>query len=162
ARTGPEPSRRGCIRAADHRACRRRRRRRPGAAAVRRAAGSSGRRGRARRRHPARAMEMGTLHRRVVGHRRETRARGSPAAGLTGFRNELRLQLEAERREDPDSPAVARIARDLRNLDHLRTFALPVIERLASWPAAASWGEWLDRFVELAPTVLSRPERVQA
>ncbi len=35
---------------------------------------------------------------------------------LAGFRNELRLQLDAERREDPDSPAAARIARDLRNI----------------------------------------------
>ena len=59
-------------------------------------------------------------------------------------------------------PAVARITRDLRNVDHLRVFALPIIERLAAWPGAATWGEWLDRFVELAPLVLSRPERVQA
>jgi hypothetical protein len=81
---------------------------------------------------------------------------------LSGFRNELRLQLDAERREDPDSPAVARISRDLRNIDHLRAFALPIVERLASWPAASTWGEWLDRFVALAPLVLSRPERVQA
>jgi ATP-dependent helicase/nuclease subunit B len=81
---------------------------------------------------------------------------------LTGYRNELRLQLESERREDPDSPRVARIERDLRNLDHLRAFALPVIDRLAGWPAAATWGEWLDRFVALTPMVLSQPERVQA
>ncbi|HEX4566206.1 MAG TPA: PD-(D/E)XK nuclease family protein, partial [Vicinamibacterales bacterium] len=81
---------------------------------------------------------------------------------LTGLRNELRLQLDAERREDPDSPAVARITRDLRNVDHLRAFALPIIEQLARWPATATWGEWLDRFDDMAPRVLSRPTRVQA
>jgi CRISPR/Cas system-associated exonuclease Cas4 (RecB family) len=81
---------------------------------------------------------------------------------LTGFRNELRLQLDAERREDPDSPTVARITRDLRNIDHLRAFALPIIEQLARWPATATWGEWLDRFDDMAPQVLSRPTRVQA
>src|SRR5262249_53905759 len=76
--------------------------------------------------------------------------------------NELRLQLDAERREDPDSPAAARIARDLRNIEHLRAFALPIIDQLASWPAAATWGEWLARFVALPPTVLSRSHPVQA
>jgi ATP-dependent helicase/nuclease subunit B len=81
---------------------------------------------------------------------------------LTGFSNELRLQLDAERREDPDSPAVARITRDLRNVDHLRAFALPIIERLARWPSAATWGTWLDEFAALAPLVLSRPDRVKA
>ena len=81
---------------------------------------------------------------------------------LSGFRNELRVRLDAERRDDPESPLAARIARDIRNLDHLRAFALPVVDRLASWPAAATWGEWLDRFVDLASMVLSQPERVQA
>ncbi len=81
---------------------------------------------------------------------------------LAGFGNELRLRLDAERRDDPESPLAAHIARDIRHLDHLRAFALPVIDRLASWPAAATWGEWLDRFVALASMVLSQPERVQA
>ena len=39
-------------------------------------------------------------------------------------------------------------------------FALPIVDTLASWPAHATWGEWLDRFGELAPRVLRRPERV--
>ena len=81
---------------------------------------------------------------------------------LAGFANELRVRREAERREDPDSPRLAGIERDLRNLGHLRAFALPIIDVLASWPAAATWGEWLDRFVALAPMVLTEPERVQA
>jgi len=79
---------------------------------------------------------------------------------LTGLANEMRLQRDAVRRDDPDSPTAQRLERDLRNLGHLRAFALPIIDRLASWPAAATWGDWLDRFAELAPMVLRQPERV--
>ena len=82
------------------------------------------------------------------------------ARRLNGLANELRLQRDAERREDPDSARLARIERDLRNLGHLRAFALPVVERLAAWPKSATWGEWLDRFAALAPEVLRQPERV--
>jgi hypothetical protein len=79
---------------------------------------------------------------------------------LTGLANEMRLQWAAERKDDPDSPKAARIARDLRNLGHLRAFALPIVDRLAAWPASATWGEWLDRFAALAPMVLRQPEGV--
>jgi len=81
---------------------------------------------------------------------------------LAGFANELRVQWHAERRDDPDSPRAAGIERDLRNTGHLRAFALPIIDRLAAWPEHATWGEWLDRFVALAPMVLLEPARVQA
>jgi len=50
--------------------------------------------------------------------------------------------------------------RDARNLTHLRAFALPVIDILASWPAMATWGEWLTHFEDLAPRVLRKPARV--
>jgi CRISPR/Cas system-associated exonuclease Cas4 (RecB family) len=79
---------------------------------------------------------------------------------LTGLANELRVQRDAELKEDPDSAKAARIERDLRNLSHLRAFALPVIDRLAEWPGTGTWGEWLDRFAALAPAVLRQPERV--
>jgi ATP-dependent helicase/nuclease subunit B len=79
---------------------------------------------------------------------------------LAGLANEMRLQRDAAYKEDPDSATVARLERDLRNLGHLRAFALPVIDTLAGWPAAATWGEWLDRFARLAPIVLRQPERV--
>jgi hypothetical protein len=46
------------------------------------------------------------------------------------------------------------------HLEQLRTFALPIVERLASWPAEATWGEWLDRFEALVPAVLRSPARV--
>ena len=82
------------------------------------------------------------------------------ARRLNGLANELRVQRDAERKEDPDSAKLARLDRDIRNLGHLRDFALPVIGRLAAWPRSATWGEWLDRFAELAPDVLRQPERV--
>jgi CRISPR/Cas system-associated exonuclease Cas4 (RecB family) len=79
---------------------------------------------------------------------------------LAGLAKGYRLKIDEERREDPDSPRAARLERDLRNLGHLRAFALPVIDRLAAWPASATWGEWLDLFAALVPDVVRRPERV--
>ncbi|HYT74369.1 MAG TPA: PD-(D/E)XK nuclease family protein, partial [Vicinamibacterales bacterium] len=79
---------------------------------------------------------------------------------LTGLANEMRLQWEAARKDDPDSAKVARLDRDLRNLGHLRAFALPIIDRLAAWPVSGTWGEWLDRFAALSPAVLRQPDRV--
>jgi ATP-dependent helicase/nuclease subunit B len=79
---------------------------------------------------------------------------------LDGLAQEYRLRIQEEVGEDPESPRVTRFQRELRNLGHLRAFALPIIDRLASWPAAATWGEWLDRFAELAPVILRKPDRV--
>jgi ATP-dependent helicase/nuclease subunit B len=79
---------------------------------------------------------------------------------LAGLAREYRLKIREERGEDPESPRAAFFERELTNLGHLRSFALPVIDRLASWPATATWGEWLDRFSDLVPMVLRQPERV--
>jgi ATP-dependent helicase/nuclease subunit B len=79
---------------------------------------------------------------------------------LAGLAHEYRVKILEETREEPESPRALRLARDLRNLGHLRSFALPIVDRLAEWPASATWGEWLDRFAELAPLVLRHPERV--
>src|SRR5204862_5800387 len=73
---------------------------------------------------------------------------------LTGLANEMRLHRDAERRDDPDSPKAARLDRDLRNLGHLRAFALPIVDLLASWPASGTWGGWLDRFEAVARLVV--------
>jgi ATP-dependent helicase/nuclease subunit B len=79
---------------------------------------------------------------------------------LDGLAQEYRVRIVEERREDPESPRLARLERDQRNLAHLRAFALPIVEQLAAWPASGTWGEWLDRFAALAPAVLRHPERV--
>ena len=64
--------------------------------------------------------------------------------------------------EEPDSPRLALIERDLANLEHLERFALPIIERLAALPAQATWGEWIAQLEALAPMTLRGPERVLA
>jgi hypothetical protein len=51
----------------------------------------------------------------------------------------------AEKRE-PESARIARFERDLRNLAHLRQFALPIVDALAEWPERATWGEWIELF----------------
>jgi ATP-dependent helicase/nuclease subunit B len=79
---------------------------------------------------------------------------------LAGLEAEYRARIVRLREEEPDSPRIAGIERDLQNLEHLRRFALPVIERLTTLPARGSWGEWIAALETLAPIVLRRPERV--
>ena len=79
---------------------------------------------------------------------------------LDGLDNEYALKIQRETKDDPGSPRVARLERDRANLRHLRRFALPIIDEIAAWPAAATWGEWLDRFETLAPRVLRMPDQV--
>ena len=81
---------------------------------------------------------------------------------LDGLTRDFELRLQEAESEDSDSPRARGIRRDLRNLEHLHTFAMPVIDRLASLPARARWGEWLDRLGDLAPIVLRRPDRALA
>ena len=80
---------------------------------------------------------------------------------LDGLAAEYRLKLKEARRQDPHSPKIAAIERDLTNLEHLRAFALPLIDEFESWPEAATWGEWLDRLEALVPRVIRQPLVVQ-
>ncbi|HXH07405.1 MAG TPA: PD-(D/E)XK nuclease family protein, partial [Vicinamibacterales bacterium] len=79
---------------------------------------------------------------------------------LAGLEREFALRRDALRARDPDDPRIGALERDLINLRHLQAFALPVIEELAGWPEAATWGEWLERFEQLAPRVLREPAGV--
>jgi ATP-dependent helicase/nuclease subunit B len=79
---------------------------------------------------------------------------------LAGLEAEYRARLVRLREEEPDSPRIGWIERDLQNLEHLRRFALPVIERLTALPARGTWGEWIAALETLAPIVLRRPDRV--
>jgi len=80
---------------------------------------------------------------------------------LDGKARELeRQKKEAARDEHGGDAKVDAIAHVLGQLDHLRAFALPIIETLASWPAEALWGTWLDLFDALAPRVLRTPSHV--
>ena len=81
---------------------------------------------------------------------------------LNGLAREWELKREELRTEDAESPRLNTIADNLRNLEHLKRFALPVIDRLSEFSDAASWGDWLDRLGTLAPMVLEKPDRVLA
>lgn len=61
---------------------------------------------------------------------------------------------------DEDENRAAALDRDIRDLAHLREFALPLIKLLAALPHKATWGEWLARLSELAASALRRPEAV--
>jgi hypothetical protein len=79
---------------------------------------------------------------------------------LNGSAAELRAQLAEVSREAADSPKAAAIARDLARLENLASYAVPLMQVLASWPASARWGEWLARLQHLAPRVLRMPTYV--
>jgi CRISPR/Cas system-associated exonuclease Cas4 (RecB family) len=79
---------------------------------------------------------------------------------LAGLAAEYELRIRELKGEDPDSARIRRYERDLRNLGHLRGFALPIVDSLAAWPEQATWGEWLERFETLASAAIARPTRV--
>ena len=79
---------------------------------------------------------------------------------LNGLAEQYRLQLRELLADEPDSSRIPRIERDLQNLEHLRGFALPLVEMISAWPAEATWGDWIQRLEGFAPRVLKRPEDV--
>jgi CRISPR/Cas system-associated exonuclease Cas4 (RecB family) len=80
---------------------------------------------------------------------------------LDGRARELTLQItEATRQEGSDSGKVRALELTLEQCNHLRAFALPIINEIAAWPPRANWGEWLDRFERLVPRVLRMPAYV--
>ena len=81
---------------------------------------------------------------------------------LDGLVEELAVRRDACARDDPESARLPAIERDLGDLGRLRRFALPVIEKLAAFPAAARWGDWLDALEALAAMTLRQPDSVLA
>ncbi len=79
---------------------------------------------------------------------------------LDGFAAELQIRLVESRRADPESSLTQALQRDAARLAHLRAFALPLVREMAAWPPLATWGEWLERFEQLAPRVLRAPGHV--
>lgn len=80
---------------------------------------------------------------------------------LRGLRAEYQRKIEELRSDEPESPRIPAIERDIEQLDHLATFALPLVRELAGWPrAGATWGQWLSLLQALAPRVLRQPSRV--
>jgi len=83
--------------------------------------------------------------------------RGRWARRIDGLIEEIALQRRGVEDEDARALALARIARDL---EHLRGFALPLIERLSELPPSASWSVWLGHLRDLAAAALRRPQGV--
>jgi RecB family exonuclease len=79
---------------------------------------------------------------------------------LAGLETELLLKRKELAEEDETRAAL--IDHQLRDLRHLREFALPLIGRLAELPGRATWGEWLDHLQALARKALRSPEAVLA
>jgi CRISPR/Cas system-associated exonuclease Cas4 (RecB family) len=82
------------------------------------------------------------------------------ARRLKGLVHECELQRRELARTEPGSPRIDQLAQKITDLNYLAAFALPIMRTLASWPAQATWAEWLDQFAALAPRVLLRPDRV--
>lgn len=80
---------------------------------------------------------------------------------LGGKAAELDRQIaEAEDEHGRDSGRVEGLGHVRQQLEHLRRCALPIVEELAGWPRAATWGAWLDAFTHLVPRVLRTPAHV--
>ena len=82
------------------------------------------------------------------------------ARRLRGLAEEYRARIRGLEDEDPDDARVARLRRELDNLAHLEAFALPIVEAMSTWPARATWGEWLALLDPFVRRVLRQPARV--
>jgi CRISPR/Cas system-associated exonuclease Cas4 (RecB family) len=76
---------------------------------------------------------------------------------LAGLERELRAQLEALK---DDEARTTRVRRDLDDLQALRDFALPLLDRLRTLKREATWGEWLDDLSALATQAVREPARI--
>jgi ATP-dependent helicase/nuclease subunit B len=79
---------------------------------------------------------------------------------LAGLDRELERQI-AEIRPENES-RLHSLERRRARLKDLHDFALPLIDRLAQLPSAATWGEWLDALATLASHALKQPDGVLA
>ena len=86
----------------------------------------------------------------VVGGRTREEGKARWRRRLDGLAADFTYRIAELKRDEPESARIARFERDLRNLAHLRQFALPIVDALAEWSAEATWGEWIARFSALA------------
>ena len=96
----------------------------------------------------------------IVGGRSRLDGKARWRRRLDGLANDYRYRIAELETEEPESARIAAFERDLKNLSHLRAFALPLVDELAAWPERATWGDWLDRFSALANRALKNPVRV--
>ena len=79
---------------------------------------------------------------------------------LPGLRREYDRRLRELADEDPDAPRLRALERDREQLQHLESFAVPIVTALDDWRTPRSWAEWIRAFSELLPRVLRQPVRV--
>jgi ATP-dependent helicase/nuclease subunit B len=72
---------------------------------------------------------------------------------IEGLETEWRLKLD-ELIEEGEETRAAGLDRQIRDLEHLREFALPLIDKLAASPDRAIWAEWLAHLRQLAQAAL--------
>lgn len=76
---------------------------------------------------------------------------------LQGLKAEITIRRGELEEEDTRAKSLARTAEDL---EHLMTFALPLLEQLAALPRSASWAEWLKALRALALAAVREPAGV--
>jgi CRISPR/Cas system-associated exonuclease Cas4 (RecB family) len=84
--------------------------------------------------------------------------------GLDRWRRRLdglaaELELRRGELQDEDARAAA-VDRQIVDLDHLRSFAVPIIEALAALPNGGRWSEWLAHLRALAALAIRDPAPV--
>lgn len=82
------------------------------------------------------------------------------ARRLEGLKQEFLIRLKEVAPED--EALQQSIQRQLGDLESLRQYALPLIDRLSQLPASATWGEWLAHLRELTTHALREPENVMS
>ncbi|MEK6321441.1 MAG: PD-(D/E)XK nuclease family protein [Acidobacteriota bacterium] len=78
---------------------------------------------------------------------------------IEGLETELRLKRQ-ELIEEGEETRAAGLDQQIRDIEHLRKFALPLIDELAALPDRATWGEWLIHLRKLAQVALRNPDGV--
>jgi hypothetical protein len=78
---------------------------------------------------------------------------------IEGLENELHLKRK-ELVEEGEETRAAGLDQQIRDIEHLRKFALPLIDELAALPDRATWAEWLAHLRELAKAALRNPDGV--
>jgi CRISPR/Cas system-associated exonuclease Cas4 (RecB family) len=82
------------------------------------------------------------------------------ARRLAGLEEELRRRRKALTEDDDGK--IAALERQLLDLSHLKTVALPIIDYLAAQPAGANWEGWLAWLRGLASLAIREHEQVLA
>jgi ATP-dependent helicase/nuclease subunit B len=77
---------------------------------------------------------------------------------LEGLRQEFLIRIDEAAPEE--EALVQSLQRQLSDLESLKEYALPLIERLARLPQNSTWGEWLAHLRELTVNALREPENV--